>query len=355
MSPIATGAPFVISDPLALGVTQCGVYVDIDRILTSPVVAAVGGNICKYDLAGIGAGPHRVTMTAITVNDTMWGNQESEKSSPLAFTVPGTPAADYQGLWWNSPAGSESGWGINLTHQGDRIFATWFTYDTTGNGWWLAMSAEMISTNTYSGVLYQTRGPAFDAVPFDPANVTVIPVGSGMLTFTDAGSGTFTYTVGEMSQAKAITREVFGPTPTCTFESQPDFALATNFEDLWWAAPAGSESGWGINFSHQGATIFATWFTYSRDGTPMWLVTTAAQTEPDAYSGTLYRTTGPAFDAVPFNPENVLRTPVGTATFRFFDGNSATFSYAVNTTNGPVIQSKQITRQTFALPRTVCQ
>ena len=36
---------------------------------------------------------------------------------------------NYTGLWWAAPTGSESGWGIYLAHQGDTIFATWFTYD----------------------------------------------------------------------------------------------------------------------------------------------------------------------------------------------------------------------------------
>src|SRR5262249_40359129 len=40
----------------------------------------------------------------------------------------GGGAANYQGLWWSSPANSESGWGVNLAHQGDIIFASWFTY-----------------------------------------------------------------------------------------------------------------------------------------------------------------------------------------------------------------------------------
>jgi hypothetical protein len=351
----ASAAPFVVSDPVVVGVTQCGIYVDAGPRVTSAVVTNIGGNICRYDLAGVAAGAHSVTMTTITVNDPIWGSQESTKSSPGVFTVPGAPAANYQGLWWNAPAGSESGWGINLTHQGDRIFATWFTYDTTGNEWWLAMSAQSTATNTFSGLLYQTRGPAFNAVPFDPANVAVIPVGSGTLTFVDADNGTFAYTVNGISQSKAITREVFGPLPICTFESQPDFALATNYQDLWWAAPAGSESGWGINFTQQGNTIFATWFTYNGDGTPLWLVVTAPQTQPGTYSGTLYRTTGPAFNAVPFDPTRVVRTPVGTATFTFIDGNNAKFTYTINTASGTVAQSKQITREAFASPRTVCR
>jgi hypothetical protein len=43
--------------------------------------------------------------------------------------------ANYQGLWWNRPA--ESGWGINFAHQGDVIFATWFTYNSRSEPWWL--------------------------------------------------------------------------------------------------------------------------------------------------------------------------------------------------------------------------
>jgi hypothetical protein len=355
VSPLAATAPFVVSDPVAVGVTQCGVYLDTAPMVTSTIVPAMGGNVCAYDLAGVAAGAHLVAMTAITVNDPILGSQESAKSSSLVFTIPGTPALNFQGLWWSSPAGSESGWGINFAHQGDTIFATWFTYDTTGNPWWLAMTAQKTTTSTFSGTLYQTHGMAFDAVPFSPANVTVTPVGFGTLTFTDTNSGTFAYTVNGATQSKTITREVFGLLPTCIFEAQPDLALATNFQDLWWTAPAGSESGWGISFTHQGDTILATWFTYNGDGSPLWLAVTAPQTGPGTYSGTLYRTTGPAFDAVPFNPANVLGTTVGTATFRFFDGNNTTFSYTVNTVNGSVTQSKQITREAFALPRTVCQ
>ena len=71
-----------------------------------------------------------------------------------------------------------------------------------------------------------------------------------------------------------------------------DLALAPNYQGMWWAAPANSESGWGSNFAHQGDTVFATWS----------------------------------------------------------DGNSATFRYTVN----GISQSKQITREIFVPPGTVC-
>jgi len=54
---------------------------------------------------------------------------------------------------------------------------------------------------------------------------------------------------------------------------------------------------------------------------------------------------------VPFEPANVVRTDVGTATFTFTDGNHATFAYTV----GDVAQAKAITREVFVAPGTVCR
>jgi mono/diheme cytochrome c family protein len=261
---------------------------------------------------------------------------------------------NYQGLWWAAPAGVESGWGINVAHQYNTIFLTWFTYDATGKGWWLVMTGKPgvgLAANTYSGTIYATTGPAFNAQPFDPSKIKATQVGTGALTFTDTSNGTFAYTVNGVAQNKAVTREIFGPVPTCYFIGAPDYSQTTNFEDLWWAVPAGSESGWGINFTQQGDTIFATWFTYDLDGSALWLVVTAPKTAPNTYSGTLYRTTGPAFSAVPFDPSKVTATAVGSATLTFTDGNNASFAYTVN----GVAQVKQITREVFGVPGTICE
>jgi hypothetical protein len=259
-------------------------------------------------------------------------------------------APNFTGLFWSAPAGSESGWGINLAHQGDIIFATWFTYDLNGKGWWLSMSAPMVAAGIYTGVLYATTGPAFSTLPFNPAQVKQTQVGTGTLSFSDLNDGAFAYTVNGVTQTKSITRQIFGPLPVCA-TATTSLAAATNYTDLWWAAPAASEAGWGINLTHQGDTLFATWFTYALDGTPLWLSVTAPKTAPGVYAGTLYQTTGPAFNAVPFDPTKVVLTAVGTATFTFSDGNDATFAYEVNGTS----QTKSITRQVFQAPGTLCQ
>jgi hypothetical protein len=266
------------------------------------------------------------------------------------------PAPNYEGSWWNAPAGSESGWGINFAHQGDVIFATWFTYDATGRAWWLSMTAARTANNVFSGTLYETRGPAFNAVPFDPNAVSYFAVGAGTLTFSDSDNATFAYTVNGIAQTKAITRTVFGSLPVCTFGAQSNLATATNFQDIWWKA-AGSESGWGIHFTHQDDLIFATWYTYDFDGSPLWLSVTAPKVAAGVYSGALYRTTGPAFSAVPFDPLDVVRTPVGNATLTFGDGDHATFAYAVTLGNPlvTVTQTKELTRLVFRAPGTVCR
>src|ERR1700694_4664622 len=75
---------------------------------------------------------------------------------------------NYQGLWWAAPAGLESGWGINFAHQGDTIFASWFTYDATGKGLWFVMTAPKASNGMYAGTFYQLTGPAFNTTPFPP-------------------------------------------------------------------------------------------------------------------------------------------------------------------------------------------
>ena len=261
---------------------------------------------------------------------------------------------NYQGMWWRAPAGSESGWGINIAHQGDVIFATWFTHDLNRNAWNLSMTAFQTGPNTFSGTLTLASGPPLGSVPFDPTQVHRMTVGTGSLTFADGNNGTFAYTVNGVAQTKPITRQVFGTLPTCVWGSLNDLTLATNYTDMWWAA-GGVESGWGINFAHEGDIIFATWFTFDYAGAALPMSAQLNKVGTNIYSGTLIRTSGPPFNAVPFNPDAVIRTPVGTAMVTFNNGNAATFSYQVNDGSKTVTQTKSIARQVFRAPGTACR
>jgi hypothetical protein len=273
-------------------------------------------------------------------------------------------AASYEGLWWNSPANSESGWGLNVTHQGDIIFATWFTYDRDGNGMWLVMpqADKQPSTydpyyggssneNDYAGTVYSTTGPSFDSANFATAPPVVVnAVGTATISFIGPNQATFSYTVNGVTQMKTITRQVFGPLPVCTLGGAA--GASPNFQALWWRSPAGSENGWGVNVTHQGDIIFATWFTYDSARKGMWLVmSNGRRTSGNSFTGELYRTTGPSFDSSSWDGTKVRATQVGTATFTFTDANNGTFAYTVN----GVSASKTITRQVFSTPATVCR
>jgi hypothetical protein len=129
-------------------------------------------------------------------------------SSPQSFTFTGTGVAGvatHEGMWWNP---SEDGWGINLEHQGDIIFATWFTYDASGKAWWLVMIAYAGPGNTYTGKIYTTTGSSYLASAFSKG--TPHEAGSGVLTFADAGHATFAYTVNGAHQTKSIVPQQFG-------------------------------------------------------------------------------------------------------------------------------------------------
>ncbi|MBZ0248421.1 MAG: hypothetical protein K8F93_02085, partial [Burkholderiales bacterium] len=271
-----------------------------------------------------------------------------------------TPAAggatNYTGLWYNFPAESEAGWGINFTHQGNTLFATLFTYDSGGAPLWLVMSAgNLTSGTTFSGTLYRTRGPAFNAVPFvwnpnAPGNLTT--VGTLTVTFTADDRATLSYTFDGASVTKTIMKQVYGSrVANCTSTTVSRASLA-NYQDLWYASPAESEAGWGVNITHQDSILFATLFTYDATGRDLWLVMSAGQRQPDgSYFGTLYRTSGPPFNANPFTPINAgnLAT-VGTMRLSFSNGENGTLTY---TYQGATVV-KPITRQVFGSPLPAC-
>ena len=250
--------------------------------------------------------------------------------------------ANYTDLWWN-PA--EPGWGINVNHQGNILFATLFTYDRSGAPMWLVMSnGAKQADGSYSGALYRATGTLVGAATFGPVSLT--PVGTMTLAFPTTFSGTLTYTVDGARVTKSINRQLFSTQATCTW-SGFDRSYATNFQDLWWNP---YESGWGLNIAHQGSTLFATLFTYARDGTATWYVMSSGQRSvTGGFTGTLYRTTGPAFDASPWTPATV--TPVGTMQLNFEDGNTGALTYSVD---GFTV-TRSIQRQVFSMPKTECE
>ena len=265
-------------------------------------------------------------------------------------------APSYEGLWWNA---SESGWGLSIAHQGDTLFAIWYTFDHDGSPMWLVMpdarldgddmegmtmmGMEMMGMTRnpprYSGTIYRSSMPS--------KKLVMTEVGMGTLLFKDRDRAVFGYTVGNFSAAKSVTRMVFdAAAPTCTLGGAK--GAAENYTDLWFN-PA--ETGWGLNLVQQGETVFGTYFTYDAQGKGEWLVMPDARRSGGAgYSGTLARAHGPAFDAA-WDPSKVSVTPVGSATVSFQSPTLGDFQQILDGERSV----KGLVRMQFGAPATVCR
>jgi hypothetical protein len=252
-----------------------------------------------------------------------------------------TVSDNYTDLWWN-PA--ESGWGLNINHQGQTLFATLFTFDRDGKPMWLvAPSVTRSLTGGWQGSLLRYTGPAYNASPWTA--VAGAPVGTFRITFTGLTKATLSYSVDGTTVNKTIERQIFSVAPVCHW-SAFDRSLTTNFQDLWWN-PA--EPGWGMNITHQGHILFATLFTYAEAGRNVWLVMSRGEKAGDGlYIGELLEVKGPPFNASPWTA--VTTEKVGTMTVQFTRGNAATITY---TYNGNLVL-KRIERQVFGAPATEC-
>ena len=217
--PVAAGQPFSLT---VAGLLKQSTRTPVPTVTAAgPVVTINLGRDCGFPTCARGAfGTQVVPMVGLQAGTYVARIYEGPTaSSPdpdiqATFTVAGV---NYQGLWWNGPAGSQAGWGISIDHQGDTLFATWYTYDEKGAPTWFAMpDVARTDAATYSGTVYRTTGPAFDKQPWDPSDVTVTAVGTATFAFASDRGGTFSYTIDGSSGSKTIVREVFSsPVATC--------------------------------------------------------------------------------------------------------------------------------------------
>ena len=126
----------------------------------------------------------------------------------------------------------------------------------------------------------------------------------------------------------------------------PALARAENYSDHWYNP---SESGWGVTIADHDTQLFAVWYAYDTDGSPMWFTVPGGTFNANRtfFTGDVYRSTGPSYTSPNFNPAAVTRTKVGTASFDFAPAGEApgtvVFSYSV----GSGSRAKRIQRLPF--------
>lgn len=120
-----------------------------------------------------------------------------------------------------------------------------------------------------------------------------------------------------------LTACVIAGASCCAFAT----SKSTDISDLWWDP---TESGWNITLIQDHNTVYAILFIYGPDNQPNWYTALLAYQGSLAWSGTLYRTTGPWFGALPFEPNNVAIAPVGNLSVTFAAINLVNLTYTIN-------------------------
>jgi hypothetical protein len=91
---VVFASPFVVSDPYASTVvqpTEFVVRVDGGADVVSPVETVTGGVRLQYDVGGVSAGSHTITVKAVRI-DPIWGRLESTTVN-FTFVRPAAPTA----------------------------------------------------------------------------------------------------------------------------------------------------------------------------------------------------------------------------------------------------------------------
>ncbi|HUL97470.1 MAG TPA: hypothetical protein VLT89_15770 [Usitatibacter sp.] len=318
-----------------VGNVIAGQQQSVSVLNNAPATNVSGSTLC-VGTAGTSAqsvDPANSRCVATVPSTTSGGPVCLPPDSTSSTVTPSFPGA-LSGLWWNP---GESGWGINFTQRGGNIFAAWYTYDASGNPkWYVASNCAGIAANaaggTCSGTVYEVNGPRFFGVPFTPITAgQVSSAGNLQVTFSDANNASMSFTVTGVSRTVAITRQIFPINPTAL--------PPVNYTDLWWNP---NEAGWGMSITHEYNNILLLWYVYDGNGKPMWYVASNCTVTGNTCSGTLYRTTGPAFGPT-FDTHQIQVFTVGSATVTFTDPNNAVLNYTVDGVAG----TKNITRELF--------
>lgn len=116
---------------------------------------------------------------------------------------------DFSDLWWNP---DESGWGVNVAHQGEVIFMTLFVYGQGDRATWYVGPAltDQLGPESlvFRGTIYETTGPQLGSA-FNPGRVTRRAVGTATIDFLGVSEAILTYDVDGILSTKRIVRQTF--------------------------------------------------------------------------------------------------------------------------------------------------
>lgn len=123
----------------------------------------------------------------------------------LTGANPRAALTNYTDHWWGGA--SASGWGLQISHQGNQVFAGWYSYSPQGTATWTTAIGTQDPANArrFTGSMYQVN----PGIPFStisgpvPAN-SITPTGTFEFNFSDGEHGTFTWSIPVQGQGLVV-------------------------------------------------------------------------------------------------------------------------------------------------------
>ncbi|WP_218110565.1 5'-nucleotidase C-terminal domain-containing protein [Ostreibacterium oceani] len=222
-------------------------------------------------------------------------------------------------LWWDEDKG---GYGVSIKRLDNRVVVRIYGYDAEGQPYWSTLEGIPVTDESDAGFTaggdvytYRYDGQAIGG-QWSRDNVTPTIIGSGSLVY-DKSADTVALSVR-------------------TSEGDYDLDL-TRFngndrqagDGVYWAP---DKSGQGLYVSNRASRVFVQWFVYDENGQSAWYTI-----EPSADDENQYVVYSPSYSGgnpmQAFDPANVVRKAVGTASLTQNNGRSYTLS--VTLTAGP--------------------
>jgi M6 family metalloprotease-like protein len=312
------GMGTVTSSPAGINCTPtCFASFAANSNVTLTPTAAAGSTFTGWGGDCTGTGPCTVAMNNV-------------KNVTASFYGAGATGT-YNGLWW-VPA--ESGWGMSITQQAGINFMAWYTYDATGAPLWYVIPNCPIVGYGCSGEIYNVSGGAALTLPWNNPALSVASVGRGTFLFSDADNGRFDFTINGVAGTKQLSRQIYA-----TGTSAP----AVDYTGLYWAAPANSESGWGVAITQQFNVVFVAIYTYDAARKPVWYVASNCTLAGSTCTGALYQINGGRMPTAAWGSPTLNVAQVGSVTLNFANGSNGMMNFTINGASG----SRAITRQVF--------
>ncbi|MCB1568512.1 MAG: hypothetical protein KDI69_06850 [Xanthomonadales bacterium] len=118
--------------------------------------------------------------------------------------VPNT-ATNYSDVWYET---ATSGWGINIAHLDETIYAQWHTYDDTGRAVFMSMELQRQADGRYVGAVHRKKdgGRSFQSIAKDGTPPDSEAIGTASLLFLDGNRAELDFVINDVPGHHQLSR-----------------------------------------------------------------------------------------------------------------------------------------------------